>query len=390
MALKVPTTKELSGLNLAQLEGKLGQSAPLADRAFLRVLAAMKALADTGLYKFGIERAKQNLALTATGADLDLLGNEFSTPRKLAEFAVLSAEIVAITGTLIPATASFIGDANGVRYFLDASALAVAGVASLSMTAEVSGAAGNLQPGDSLIIVSPVAGAAVSALVTTVTTTGAEEETDSAFRPRVLFAERAVTGGSNATDHKIWAEEVAGVLRAFPFAGKPSGTSYPGDRTVYIEADPTLDPDGIAPAGLLLSVREALNIDPATGLSRPALGLVDATLYVESITRTAIDVEITNLVTPAGTDVTVKAEISAVLDSYFAGLATYVEGVDLVQERNDRITTLTLGDVVQAVLATRGASAGEIAFTIAAAPFNSYQLSAGELAKTGAVSYVTV
>lgn len=391
MAL-IPTTQELADSNLTRLETSLNQTAPLQRLAFLRVLAAMEALNGTGLYKFAVDRIKQTLALTATDEGLDALGAEYETPRKLAESAVLTVTLPALTGTLIPATAGFIGSSNGERYFLDFSVTAAAGVATLSLTAENPGADGNLANGAELNIISAVAGAEQTATVTGTTTTGADEETDTAYRPRVLFAIRATTGGSNATDHKIWAEEVAGVLRAFPFGGKPvgGGTSYPGDRTVYIEADATIDPDGIPPTGLLDDVRAALLIDPDTGLSRPALGLVDANLYVEPIIRNSVDVTIQNLVTPAGAVTEVRDAIEDALDEYFSLVSIYVEGVDLPQERNDQITALSLALVVQEVLETRASSAEDVSFEVAATPYDIYILAPNELVKTGTVTYVTV
>lgn len=392
MALKILTTQELNDQNLTNLESKLGQDAPLQDLAFLRVLAAMIALADTGLYKFGAERAKQCLAITASGSDLDLIGAEFDTPRTLATTTVLSAEITGIDSTIIPASSSFIGDSNGVRYFLDASATISGGTATLSLTAEEPGVAGNLQVNDTLTIVSPISGASATATVTSLDTTGAERETDESYRPRVLFAERATTGGSNATDNKIWAEEVAGVLRAYPFAGKPpgAGTSFPGDRTIYVEAETSVDPDGIPPSSLLDSVRAAINTDPDTGLSRSMLGITDDTLYVQAITRSEFDVTITNLVTPAGQEATVKAEISTALDLYFSQVVTFVDGVDLPQDKNDIITDLTISDVIQDVLFANSSSASEVAFEVSSVSYDTYQLSAGELAKTGTIAYATV
>lgn len=392
MALTIPTTQELFDQNLARLESALGQTAPLNKKAFLRVLAAVESMAATGLYKFAAERIKQSLALTATGDGLDLIGGQFDTLRKLAASTVVTATLPAITGTIIPATAGFIAAPNGQRYFLDGAVEAVAGVATLSLTAEIPGTDGNLVVSDTLTIVSAVAGAEQTATVTAITTTGADSETDTAYRPRVLFAMRATTGGANATDHKIWAEEVSGVLRAFPFAGKPvgGGTSYPGDRTVYIECDSSIDPDGIPPTSLLDDVRDSLNYDPVTGRSRMVLGMTDDTLYVEAISRLSVDITITNLVTPAGIDAAVKAAISDALDLYFAGIAAYVEGVDLEQDRNDQITNLTLSDIIQGVLTLNGSSAEGVAFEIAATPYDIYQLSPGELTKTGAITYAVV
>lgn len=385
--LTIPTTKEMTDQNLARLEAALGQTSPINERAFLRVLAVMEALGLMGLYKLGIERSKQNLALTATGSDLDLIGAEYETIRKPSVAATLTAAITALTGTVIPATTSFMSASNGVRYYVDASVTAVAGLATINLTAEAVGAVGNLQVGDTLSIVSPIAGATVTAAVTVLVTVGADAESDTVYRSRVRFAMRATTGGSNGTDHRLWAEAVPGVLRAYPYSGKPlgGGTSYPGDRTIYVEADSGTD--GIPTSGLLAEVRVAINTDPVTGLSRSTLGLSDTTLYIEPITRSAIDVEVTGLVYLAGTEVTVKDAILAALVAQTALMLPFVDGVDLPQDRNDLITALVLSQVVQGVLDTYGASATGITFEVDATPLTTYQLSMGETVKLGTVTY---
>ena len=129
MSLTIPTTKELKEQNLANLESNINQTSPLADKAFLRVLAAMEALQNTPLYKYAVERSLQNLALTASGDDLDKIGSEYGVNRKPAEAAQLEIDLPATDGTIIPATTSFIGDSNGERYYPDASATASGGSA---------------------------------------------------------------------------------------------------------------------------------------------------------------------------------------------------------------------------------------------------------------------
>lgn len=394
MALTIPTTQELADQALANLEASLNQTAPLNEKAFLRVLAAIQALIATGLYKFAAERAKQTLALTATGSDLDLIGNEFSVIRKPSASAVLTAALPGIDGTIIPATAGFIGAPNGENYFLSASVAITGGVATLSITAENAGVNGSLQIGDLLAITSPIAGAEQTATVIAVTDTGTEEETDTAYRARVLFAERSTPGGNNTTDYKIWAEEAEGVFRAFPYAGKPPSlllTSYPGDRTAFIEADSSVQVDGIAPASLLDDARNTLSTDPLTGAQRPSLGLVDSTLYVESISRTAAIVEIKSLNTPAGQEADVKAEIESILTIYFRSISPFISGVDLEQERNDLITDLTVSSIVQEALDARSSSATRVRFKLTVTPWltgSSYRLEPGELTKLDSVLYV--
>jgi hypothetical protein len=69
-------------------------------------------------------------------------------------------------------------------------------------------------------------------------------------------------------------------------------TSFPGHVTVYVEADDSIDADGIPTVALLSDTRDTITTDPVTGIDRPSLGLVDDNLFVEPIIRTAIYLEI--------------------------------------------------------------------------------------------------
>jgi hypothetical protein len=394
MALNIPTTEEIKNRNLANLELAIAQTSPLADKAFLRVLSGMEALNYTELYKLAVERALQNLALTANLEGLKIIGTEFGVIFKTAEAAVLTIELPATDGTVVPATVAFVGDSNGIRYFPDSATVASGGVATISVTAETSGVAGNLNVSDTLTISTQVPGAESSATVLTIDNTGAEEEATEVYRQRVLFAERVQTGGGNAADYTIWSEEVAGVTKAYVFAGKPFdviGTSFPGDRTIYIQADTTIDPDGIAPTPLLDEVRAAVNNNPVTGLSRPPLGLIDDTLFIESIVRTEFYVEIRGLDVDADIEAQVKSDIEDAITQYFINLRPFVEGVDIVTGRNDTITTVSVSDVVQDVVGAAGGSANEAEFgTVVSVFVSSYTLDPNELAKlaTDGITYV--
>ena len=390
MSYNIPTLSELTAAHLARLESQLGQSAPVNDKAFLRVLALSEAAQDIGLYKYAADRAKQNLAITATGEDLDRLGQNEGVIRKTATTAQVTATLTATTGVVIPSTIDFIADANGLLYRPIADVTAVANVATLTLQCRESGAAGQLEIGDTLEIASQIAGANTTATVTAIVVIGIDSESDADYRPRVLFAQRAITGGANATDHKIWAEAVTGVKRAFPYSGRPAdeGTSYPGDRQVYIEATSNIDADGYAPAWLLDDVRQAINYDPDTGESRTPLGLTDATLFLRSISRTTMHTEIRDLVVDSDKESACKNDISAALTLYYDSVVPFVDGVDLPQERSDTITSMSVGNVVQDVLDAYGATASSVGFGIVVGVFlTQYVLGTGELAKKGTVTY---
>jgi len=391
MALTIPTTEETKDTNIANLESSLNQDTPPNDKAYNKVISGVEALNITGLYKYGAERAKQNLALTATGQDLEDIGAEYGVNRNQAEATVLTVDIVAEDGTVVPAGFPLTGQSNGIRYFTDSSTTAASGVASPSITASVAGAVGGLDVGATLSLGREIPGAASTATVTSVDNTGADIEDQEAYRERVLFAIRSTPGAGNTTDYKRWSEKVSGVQRAYPYAGRnfgsPSSTN-PGERTVFIEATSDVQIDGIAPQSLLDEVREAINFNPDTGAAQAPLGLEDDTMDVLSITRSSFNVTITGLVVDSTLEAQAKADIETALDLYLRGTRPYIEGVDILSERNDTISKLTVSTTVQSVLDPLGGSAQDVTIELVGAGiFELYTLQPGELAKLAGVAY---
>lgn len=392
MAFQIPTTQEIFNQTLAYIEARLNQVSPLLPKSFNRVIAGAAALVITGLYKFGAERAKQSLAVTATGEDLANIGADRGVVQQRAVAAAVTADITGTDATVIPSTISFTAASNGLRYFLDASATIAGGVASLSLTCEEAGAVGNLNNGETLSISAQVPGAASTATVTGTTTTGADEEEEETFRSSVLTAQRVTTGGGNAADYRIWSEETTGVRRAYPYSGRPFDdpvTSSPPERTVYVEAQTSIDPDGIAPPSLLDDVRDSITTDPETGYERQPLGLTDETLFIESISRLSVHVEVRDLTVDPAKEAQAKADIEDALDLYFSRVLMFVEGLDFDGDRNDTLSLASIGGVVDDALRSTGGSISSILFGFdAGVSETQYQLRPGELVKTGPITYV--
>lgn len=392
MPLVIPTTKELFDQFLALFESRLNQTIPLADKAFLRVLAIAQSIGFTTLYKFGAERARQTLALTATGSDLDVVGNEYKVTRKPAESAELLIELPATTGTTIPINVDFVGDSNNERYIPRESVVAESDVATIEVIARNPGINGNLNVDDTLTIGRQIPGILdTTATVIEVLNIGVDRETDDAYRRRILNEIRTVGGGGNSADYRTWAEEVGGVYAAYPYSGKPvgEGTSLPGDRTVYVEATTDIDPDGIAPSALLDEVEDSINYDPITGIARPPLGEIEDTLFVRSIYRTGFYVEVRDLTVDSSLEFLAKNAISNALEQYLRSVRPFIDGLDFAGDRNDTITTLTVSQVVQTAIARYGGLAAGVGFSLIPGSFEFiYQLGKGELAKLLGVSYV--
>lgn len=389
MSVAVQSTQEITEQFLAKLEARLNQTTPAADRAYNNVIAGDSALAFTSLYKFGIDRTLAAYAYTAKGSDLDSLGNEYQTPRHAATAWQGTLTLTGTNDTVIPIGTVLVNPATGRLYTLTIGGTIAAGTVTLTAAAQAAGVKGNLSNGAQLALQSSIPGATGIPTVASTTVTGAEAETDDYYRIRVLDAQQTTPTGSNPASYRLWAQGVAGVVRAYPYSGPPAGvTPAPILRTVYVECDASIQAEGIAPAGLLDQVRAAITTDPATGLARQDLGLTDTTLYVQAITRTSIYVQITGLNVPSGQTAQCQAAIQAALTAYLLLVTPYVPGCDPSFTRNDSITNLTVSKVVQAVLIAYGASAMSIGFGLEQGSFvSSYTPAQGGKTKLGAVAY---
>jgi uncharacterized phage protein gp47/JayE len=393
MPLNILTTQELSDRNVSEIETKLDRSTPSNPMSLIRVLSIMLAMGHTELYKFAVERSLQNFALTAGKVKLKEIGVEWGVIYNPAEQAVLTVTIDTEVGASIPQGTGFLGVLNGERYYTNYSVVATGASTELSITSENFGAVGNLSNGETLGISSQISGVGSIATVTGTDNTGADSEDIEDYRQRVLFEIRSVKGGGNATDYKTWGEEVTGVRRIYPYAGKPveSPISYPGDRTIYVEATTDVDEDGIAPGALLTEVRNAINNDPVTGRSRPPLGITNDTLTVQSIIRTSFFVNVSGITIPTDSLAEAKSDIETFLALYFLSVRPYVESIDIVAEKNNILTDLTVSKIVQDVLSTYGGTAESATFGIDGVsplvPTSTYTLEPNELAKLGTVTY---
>ncbi len=394
MGYTIPTTAELVARNLAALEARLNQTTPDADQSFNAALATTEAMAAKGHYKYAEDRVRAASALTAQDGDLDAIGNEYGCYRNVAESFEGTASLAADDGVTLNVNSVFVGP-SGLQYRVKASATAPVGASGsgvvLALVCSEEGVAGNLSAGDELSIQTPVAGAGRIATITTVTVLGTEEEDDDEYRVRILDIERAEGGGGNSSDIRTWAQGVAGVKRAYPFSGPPWNsalTPYPGMRTVYVEASESINADGIAPAGLLSSVRAALLSNPDTGISREVLGMTTDTLYVQSIYRTPIYVRVVGLAVSTGSLGAAQTAIETALGVFLRRFSPFVQGLDPDFDRLDVVAATVLSREVQEILDAFGGRAQNVLFGTSVGIFiGEYALNDGEKLSLGGVTW---
>jgi uncharacterized phage protein gp47/JayE len=400
MPYETPPTAEIISRNIANIEHNLNERSPPADRSFNRSWAVVEGMSAAGLYAFARDRAREALAISASEEGLDDLGAEYDIPRRAATPWRGKASISLAHGVPLYAGTVYIGP-QGLKYeTLQTVTGGSSGEAPVTLQCADSGPAGNLSAGDILTIQSVIDGTGREASVIAVDYLGTNIENIEDYRIRILDVIRGGSGGGGtqessavdvqvpacvtSTDYRIAAEAVGGVARAYPFSGPPENSGIapvPGQRVIYIEATPDIDPDGIPPQPLLDLVRAAVLADPVTGNSREILGVPagEDLLFVEPIIRTGIYVRIVGLSVVSTSMAAAESRITSAVSTLLRFYRPFVQGLDADFDRKDELTSSVITREVQTVLDAYGGRAENILFGDSSTSVNArYVLSENE------------
>lgn len=391
MAYAVKSTQEWFDLFLANYELNLSQNSPLNDRSFLEVQAMNMAAMATSMQKYASFQAQMNLTLSAKGDYLSKLAEEYGVDVQSAVQTSLTATVIADDGTIIPLTRTYTAKSTGLKYSVTASSIASSGSLTVSLLAEDSGSDGNLNVSDSLTISSQVSGANSTATVAATSVTGTDAETDNSIRTNTLFAQRAQTGGGNLSDYRIWGNRVEGVEQIYPFTGPPLDGSYevePPWRSVFVQATTDIDEDGIAPQSLLDQVTLAIRYKEDGVTRQENAGNTDEYLVVESIERTDLYITVYDLDVDSSVESDTQDLIEDAVDLLLLSIVPYIEGVDPVIDKNNRLTTPYLQEIVNNVVRGQGGSITAVTFGLTLSGVESeYEVTQKNLIKQVSIVY---
>jgi uncharacterized phage protein gp47/JayE len=399
MSLQTPTTKQISDNIIAQLSSSLNQAIPLLPKSFLRVLSKARAALIILLYKYGGFIFLRLFVRTASNSPTEIQGRIF-TP--LAEWAVLRGvdpqESATQAELLIDVTvenqvgalnsgAQLTSTTNGVTYITIGSVLLNAPIVQATVRAvadqsggDGSGAIGNLEVGAQLSFANSLENVNRVTTVTAQIITGANGETEEAFRQRVLNRFQKPPQGGAYADYQEWAESVPGIVNAYPYT-----STCPGQVDVYIEATPESSgsPDGIPTTAQLQEALDAIFLDE-NGLNsrRPATALANTF----PITRAAFDVRVLGI---AQVDdiASVQADITTGVTEYFLNRDLFIEGLS-IPPRRDRVTNSAVTGVVEDIVNAAGGIFNSVIVTLNTNTIDIYSLQIGEKAKLGTLTFV--
>lgn len=374
------TTQGIADNIVSQLEAALEESFP--DRAFSRVVAKAFAGVWILIYKYAGFMLLQMFPAHASARETvvngkrirplyewgRLLGVGDPKPATRAELKI-KVTVQTLTGEL-PAGAQLVRSATGVIYNVVASVPLTSPFVYPTIRAASDpsgggglGTVGNLEPGDVVEFVN-TRNVATQATVESSAATGADAESVAQYRARVVRRmQRRPQGGAYA-DYQAWAEEVPGILNAYPYTGGPN------EIEIYVEAAPLIATDKGYPteaqkAAVKASVEKTVD---GKASRRPA----NVNVEVKSITRRHFGVDITGL---EPNSLTIREAITAGLSEYLRSREPFIDGLSTLP-RTDKITAAALTGVAESIASAHGASITSLSMT----PGPTHTLAKGEKA----------
>ena len=346
MPFDAPSFSELTERIRQDLATRLGVEVPAIRRTNAEVIAAIEATASFTLIRYMDWIADQVIYDTAEAEILDRWTAVWGLARSAAAAASGDVVFTGTDGVDIPA-GTLLQRTDQVTYTTDALVTIAAGTATVAVTAENAGAAGNADAAEILNLVSPIAGVGSQATVDTGLAGGADSETDDSLRARLLDRVQRPPHGGSETDYLKWALETPTVTiaRRGPNPRDELVWVYPqelglGTVTVRFMAD-----DG---AGFMRvpTAQEVTDVGDYIEVERPV------TADVTVVAPVAVPLDITLSITPdtAAVRAAVEAEIEDLLlrEAEPGGtiLISHIrEAVSVAAGETDHTITLPASDV---------------------------------------------
>ena len=318
----------------------------IALRSFLMIFARVLGGAFHLMYGYLDNIVDELFVLTASAAYLEKIGAEYGILRNA---AVASTGSITITGlaTTVPAGTELQSASGNLYTTDDAVTIGGGGSVTADVTASTAGAASNENSGAILTFTTPIAGVNTSATVGSGGLSGGtDEETDDAYRVRILDRKRFAPQGGCAQDYIAWAKEVAGVTRAWVYE------QYQGRGTLALffmrDGDTDPFPSAVSIAAVRTYIVEHTDSRGAT-VGCPVTA--EPGLFVLAPTKKEINLTIAIYPNTAAVQAQVEAELEdLLLREGGPGETVYIseinEAISLAEDEEHHSLTLPVADIV--------------------------------------------
>jgi len=387
--INIPTIAQLKASIKASIEGAMGVT--IQDtKNFLNVWIGQQAAKMRLMYLQLNFVQRQITPDTAdreeNGGSLEKWGRIKLNRNKFpATSGLYTIQVTGTIGTTINASQTFKSNDSssnpGLLYILDNDYTLVSSPDTIQVRALTLGLAGQLILGDLLTSTSPIVGLNRNATVTVEDEEPIDAETDDEYRNKILEAFRLEPQGGAVGDYRLWAADAQGVKTVYPYASN----SNSGEVDVYVEGS-SGNGGSVSPT-ILEDVEDVLELDPDTTKDinergRRPLGVIANNVY--SCTAVPIAIQIIGY---QGLTTEVETTILDTLTAYMKTVRPFIAGADILEKRNDILTSNKLGSqIINA--SPEGAFFANVTFTVNGSAQTQYQFLGGIIPYLDSISYI--
>lgn len=390
--IQIPTLAELQTQVQADLEASFDDTIPSFGKNFLRVFSGVIAGLLWLFYK-GLGFIQKNIFVDtadpeSAGGTLERWGriklgrNPF--PARAAKYNV---QVVGTIGATIPAQTTFKSNDDsaspGMLFILDEAFVLTSSPDQVIIRALEPGLDSRLNVADGLTTTAPIANVDKGAVIVSVSVEPLAAETIEEYRTKTEESFRTEPQGGAPADYRIWASDVQGVAKVYPYA--KSGA--PGEINIYVEATTvdSIDGKGTPSSGMLAEVADVIELDPDTTKTieergRRPLGVFD--VHELAVSPKDVDIEIADFISP---DADKQALIESSLDTLISSIRPFISGADVLSEKND---VLNVNKVISAILsAVPNADFGTVTLIVDGSPVDSITFNNGDIPWLNSITY---
>lgn len=399
MAYKNKSIKEVEALLINSFEHEFNKKLRLLPKSFIRVFCRVLAGVFIILYKQIGWYFLQLFPETADWQEVTILGQRIRPLVKLGALfgigeplagvqwqGVIEVDVLKM-GSVLYSGSQLKSSVTGKLYVTSETKTLLLNKERVKVVCAEIGTAGNLEENDVLNFVNPYGFIKSEAVVLEVERTGLNEELEANYRERLINRFRLQPQGGALADYRIWAADVPGVLRVYPYNDK----EQPGGVILYVSGIPSVFNDRIPDKGLLKKVGEACTYDPETGkaIRKPLTAMLDpkndgSYENIKPISIVEIEVAVTGVAGIAPADFAELIKPS--LKNYFLDRDLYIRGLSDDNNRTNVISKNHVITVINQIAVTAKTVFEDVVLKKENVVFSSYVLDNGKLAKLEAFS----
>jgi hypothetical protein len=388
------TIAEIRELLIASFQQEFNGDLRMLPRSFIKIFAAVIAAVFIVLYKMIGWVFLQLYPETAYWKEVNILGFRI---RPLVKWGVLwgvgiprpgtewkgriTVEVVNPNTSLNPGS-QLKSELTGKIYITENLAALEGEAAAIDITCNDTGTAGNLAVGDVLNFISPLGNVKKAAKVIAIIQDGTDDETEGDYRYRVVNRYRMQPQGGALADYRLWASEVPGVLNTYPYNDDDS----PAGVLLYVSGNPSVFPDRIPSAALLVQVGDTCTYNPETSRAtrKPVTAILDpdkdgSYSNIRPVIIIDFDIYILGLSGIPASDFAVA--VRPAIEDYFLGRESYIRGLSNDNNKTNIVSRNNVSSTVDQIAISVKAEFESVSMMRNGDQESAYTLGRGELSR---------